>query len=364
MSVTNMGKKPAEQPQFSGIPGLMPMADFEKMCKDSAKSRTDKVASSANSTSTSTVTPSKPAKPIITATPVTPLPAGKAFSYGHIIRFHELCQAKGYLPELDFVELLPAKFTAKLTVAGQTITAEGPFPSKKEAKAAVCEMGLKVIEQLPSSVQTPPKQDTVNWIGTLLEYCSKTHISQPTYQDYQSGEATNCLHFSCELTIPQYPDQIWGGRDKFFRNKKDAKTNASREAVEWLRANGHMSDNGSSKKKAKVSPGMGAGSTKVANSPVPRPKSNSPLDHEKAELDRELTYTQQVVEYIPKLKLSQPEYRLTQDEEASGFWSGAAYFQSEGGIEVAIGKVSHVYGQKAAKNECAKRVLAYLKGSE
>lgn len=60
-----------------------------------------------------------------------------------------------------------------------------------------------------------------------------------------------------------------------------------------------------------------------------------------------------------------PEYRLTPaDARAPAFWDVAAYFSQSLSHEGPVGEVERVYGKKAAKEECAKRVLAYLKGEE
>ena len=63
--------------------------------------------------------------------------------------------------------------------------------------------------------------------------------------------------------------------------------------------------------------------------------------------------------------MSVPEYRLTPaDDRAPAFWDVAAYFPHCPSHEGPIGEVRRVYGKKAAKEECAKRVLAYLKEEE
>ena len=60
-----------------------------------------------------------------------------------------------------------------------------------------------------------------------------------------------------------------------------------------------------------------------------------------------------------------PEYRLTPaDARAPAFWDVAAYFPHSPSQEGPVGEVERVHGKKAAKEECAKRVLAYLKEEE
>lgn len=55
------------------------------------------------------------------------------------------------------------------------------------------------------------------------------------------------------MTLDERPAEPFGGKDKLFNGKKAAKTNAAREAVLWLREQGHMGEHGPPKKKAKIS---------------------------------------------------------------------------------------------------------------
>ena len=59
--------------------------------------------------------------------------------------------------------------------------------------------------------------------------------------------------FSCEVELTQCPGQPFGGRSQPYSNKKAARNNAARKAVEWLRAEGLLSEDRSvRKKKAKA----------------------------------------------------------------------------------------------------------------
>ena len=63
--------------------------------------------------------------------------------------------------------------------------------------------------------------------------------------------------------------------------------------------------------------------------------------------------------------MSAPEYRLTPaDARSPAFWNVTAYFSQSLSHEGPVGEVERVHGKKAAKEECAKRVLAYLKEEE
>jgi hypothetical protein len=56
-------------------------------------------------------------------------------------------------------------------------------------------------------------------------------------------------HFACELQIDKRSAAPFGGRLVMFPNKKAAKVNAAREAVEWLIANNYMGHDGPPAKK-------------------------------------------------------------------------------------------------------------------
>ncbi len=80
----------------------------------------------------------------------------------------------------------------------------------------------------------------------ITEYCTIEDIPQPSFTDYAIGP-----QFACEATIAKRPNEPFGGCDSAFPSKKAAKANAAKEAVFWLRQNGHMSE-GPLKKKRKI----------------------------------------------------------------------------------------------------------------
>ncbi|KAI9834152.1 MAG: hypothetical protein M1826_005263 [Phylliscum demangeonii] len=71
----------------------------------------------------------------------------------------------------------------------------------------------------------------VNWMGQLLEFYAKSHsASRPTFKEF-SGD-----HHACECVIPNRPDHVFGGRERFFATKKAARAQPARAAYEWLQA--------------------------------------------------------------------------------------------------------------------------------
>ena len=84
----------------------------------------------------------------------------------------------------------------------------------------------------------------------ILEYHNiASPTEQPVYSDFAIG-----LLFACECTIPGH-DQPFGSKENGFSTKKAARTNAAREAVEYLISAGLLNEDGSIKSRKKAKPG-------------------------------------------------------------------------------------------------------------
>ena len=84
----------------------------------------------------------------------------------------------------------------------------------------------------------------------ILEYHNiASPTEQPVYSDFAIG-----LLFACECIIPGR-DQPFGGKENGFSTKKAARTNAAREAVEFLISAGLLNEDGSIKSRKKAKPG-------------------------------------------------------------------------------------------------------------
>lgn len=97
--------------------------------------------------------------------------------------------------------------------------------------------------------------------SALLEYANATGSPQPIYQEFAVG-----IQFACELEISQGPDEPFGSKRKAFGSKKAARSNAAKEAIEWLRANNYMDDNGPPKRKKAKNPTMILNSDEASSS--------------------------------------------------------------------------------------------------
>ncbi|KAF2458212.1 hypothetical protein BDY21DRAFT_363134 [Lineolata rhizophorae] len=175
-----------------------------------------------------------------------------------------------------------------------------------------------------------------NWVGLLGEYLAIMGDPVPVYQEYQLGSG-----FSCEVKLPQFRPEPYGSRFTPYRSKKLAKAGSARDAVIWLRAQGHMRANDSR-------PAQQPASKNAPLLPVPIPNKNN-------------QFAFQVDEFCNELDLSAPEYRIVaEDPRLPKVFSGAAYFLRDPAIGGPIAPFRNIYGKKQAKEECAKGVLTYL----
>ncbi|KAF2139992.1 uncharacterized protein K452DRAFT_289380 [Aplosporella prunicola CBS 121167] len=343
-----------------------------------------------------------------------PVALSRGYVSAHVERFNHLCQTHGVVNDFSYTESADPKgwsvvlrfgfglLGAEGRVEQFELEEKGPFVNKKEAKAAVSERGSIVLleaaekraqEKKANASPSPameamagppsgePARDasavTENWIGLLLEYSSATGTPPPQFQDFSIGS-----RFACECAFAPRASQPFGTREELFPNKKSAKTNAAREAVEWLRSQGMMPERGHPSKKK----------FRAANAPAPPPQpppsvlaglsggpvgpmpvggngngSGSGSESEGAvargQMGKERSYGEQVMAFCPTVGCMQPEYRLAQDARVPGFWSGAAFFPHDPLIAKngPVAEIRNVWGKKTARELCAKGVLAHLK---
>jgi hypothetical protein len=155
---------------------------------------------------------------------------------------------------IELVET-PLKYRAELSLDGETFEDAGPFVTKQEAACAITKQGIIYLENKYIENQE-------DWISLLNIFSSATSggttHQQPIYEDFQETTTRQSL-WSSELTIPQRAE-LFGCRDLPFGSKKLARQNAAREAVLWLREQGHLSADGTPKKKQKRNSSSASGS--------------------------------------------------------------------------------------------------------
>ncbi|KAI4953408.1 hypothetical protein J4E91_002255 [Alternaria rosae] len=336
--------------------------------------------------------PSKKPKPTNQKpTPLTPVAVG-ARSSRHTILLHEKYQALG-IPQPLFTYGGSGETGWTVSVSfpglddaeelqGLEFDEERKFNSKQEAKEALSQKALAVLEELEKEgrvkkggkgkkkTQDISEEQVVqsvkeekgpgeNFVGKLLEFQRATDSPQPTYTDYQSGQ-----RFSCLITIEGEGEaQQFGSIENLFSSKKAARQDAARHAVEHFKALGTWPDDdtavGGIKKKKKAQPtdpeivsistpdGSSSTSPIQATSTTPAP-SGTP------------SYASRVASLAVTLALPTPEWSYTPHPSDPTFHNVCCFFKGAGPHEGPIGEVRNIYGKKKAKEECARLTLEYL----
>ncbi|KAL8900504.1 MAG: hypothetical protein Q9192_001039 [Flavoplaca navasiana] len=308
---------------------------------------------------------------------------------------HHICQERGLLAEYDIDGDQLAGFGGTVTVGGQTLMSDQRWRNKKEAKEGLAELALPVVrgmgpkhkdKALPLSPKEnrPPER---NWVGMLLgelvtfflpdksplpfttcsllpstahrltspEYYNAVDPTHSTpgsiYTEYALG-----LSFACTCSIPSTDGSsmplVLGSPTTPFSNKKAARNNAAKAAVQHLISIGELNADGSCKAKKKVK--LGAGPTVK-------------VEAKGIEVKKDASYANRVNDLAPLLSLTTPVYRFTPTSAAApNMFSGAAYFTGDAlhypSLKGEVGEVRNVYGKKNAKEECARGVWEALKG--
>ncbi|KAI0840457.1 hypothetical protein F5Y06DRAFT_240959 [Hypoxylon sp. FL0890] len=250
-----------------------------------------------------------------------------------------------------------------------------------------------------------PELDDTNWIGILLEYRA---ARQRVREGVPGGDFIETpgpviggeQKWHCQVRIDEHPVLFPGpdgglfpdGSLPYFSRKKDAKKYAAKCAVQWLRAQGYMSqgsmpqgDNNGRKSPrvqdqqttSQPSPVNGNGKRKHSSSPdqvetsAPKPEPHgSPLSP-KSPVPKgmaspfnsdEVSKIHEVSELCARLEYPGfPKYRLTENSEQRGFYSGYAYLDLLAfNLPAGIGRVENVLGQKPAREKIAEDLYEHL----
>ncbi|KAI4915992.1 hypothetical protein J4E90_004438 [Alternaria incomplexa] len=339
----------------------------------------------------------KPKTPNGKATPLVPVAVG-ARSSRHTILLHEKYQALG-IPQPLFIYGGGSETGWTVSVSfpglddaeelqGLKFEEERKFNSKQEAKEAMSQKALGVLEELEregrvkkggkgkkkkggiegegkavekgKEEKEKEKGPGENYVGKLLEFQRATDSPQPTYTDYQSGQ-----RFSCIITIDG-EDQPFGSISNLFSSKKAARQDAARHAVDHFKALGTWPTDdtavGGIRKRKKASPidpdtvsisplldNSSSPSTPPiqATTPTPAPPGTP-------------SYASRVATLAVTLALPTPEWNYTPHPSDPTFHSVCCFFKGAGQHEGPIGEVRNIYGRKKAKEECARLTLEYL----
>lgn len=213
---------------------------------------------------------------------------------------HHICQERGLLAEYDIEGDQLAGFGGTVTVGGETIMSDQRWRNKKEAKEGLAELAVPVVRvmgpkhkdkvlSLSPKENRPPER---NWVGMLIgelitfflpdkspppvHDCSlfpatAHQLTSPEY--YNAVDPTHAtpgsiyteyalgLSFACTCSIPSTDGSsmplVLGSPSTPFSNKKAARNNAAKAAVQHLISIGELNADGSCKAKKKVKLGGG-----------------------------------------------------------------------------------------------------------
>jgi len=200
---------------------------------------------------------------------------------------------------------------------------------------------------------------------------AQAHLrEQPSYQVYQIGHQTfaTTATLSAASTTFSTPPPIFGSPTISFNTKKAAKANAARDAVLWLRTNGHLNADGSASllhgpnagaKRKRAGAGGGSSASEAGSSSDAQ---DTPVVSSGAEAT---SFAQRVNVLRKQLGLPNLMYELTAAQGSAIYTVHASF----GGIHAGsvpfalrgpIAEVRNVFGKKNAKEECAKVVMGML----
>ncbi|KAE8823390.1 hypothetical protein HRS9139_09799 [Pyrenophora teres f. teres] len=325
-------------------------------------------------------------------TPLTPIAVG-ARSSKNTILLHEKYQALGIpQPEFTYGGSSTEGWNVSVSFPGlqgveelQGLGVNRMFNSKQEAKEAVSEKALAVLEELEregrvtgdrnktkksnagntaAATLVEDEEPDENWIGQLLEFQRSISAPQPTYTDYASG-----TRFACLLTLENHPSPF-GSLDALFSSKKSARRAAARAAVMHFKDQGIWPDDFTSaggirkKKTPPTQPQQQQQSTTTDTTtpttlPPPR-RLSSTFSPSTPGSNSGPTYAYRVATLARDLALPTPEWHFTHHPSDPTFHTVSCFFKDAGPHAGPIGEVRNVYGKKKAKEECARLTLEYL----
>lgn len=298
-----------------------------------------------------------------------------------VAKAHHLFQIHDMVPTWTFQEVAKGCFTCKVAFGPHTCEEESIFPSKRQAKDAVAQKVITVLQNL----KAPPKQkrklqdvssdeqdmgpglNDENWVSRLTEFTQKMQSPPAHFQSFETstiaqqkaGLTLNPKKYACTAQLSIFPGEIFGSKSSFFSSKAEAKRAAARDAVLWLRANGHLPrmevvDTASSKRRMSTANDEHTGLTQSIS---------------------KLKATQSVAQIVADLSIrlgfSQPRYEMTpcaasaESPVGRGFYTASAHYSDqdvrrEPRLRGALCETNAVFGQKGAKEMCCRDLAGLL----
>lgn len=322
-------------------------------------------------------------KPSVSQAPTTPLPAVR-LTGETVAKANHLCQIHAMVPIWTFEDVSKGCFTSKVEFGSHVCEAKGPFPSKKQAKEVVAQKALSILETLKAPDKRKRKRELLdrsstsdregthqsgltdeNWVGRLTEFTQSRKSSPAHFQSVEAsthaqqlaGLTLSCKSFACVVRLDVFPDHIFGSDSTFYNTKVEAKRAAARDAILWLRANGHL--------------------PRLQNTRPPKRSVSSTADErtgltlEISQLNAYQSSARLVAERSVQLGFSQPRFEIWPCEPPAGtpvsqhFYTASAHYsaqdvQREPRLQGTLFETSAVFGQKGAKDMCCRGLLGLL----
>ncbi|KAL1589602.1 hypothetical protein WHR41_01762 [Cladosporium halotolerans] len=249
-----------------------------------------------------------------------------------VAKVNHLCQLHSVTPCFTFEEIAKGCFTARVEFGDCVCEDEGPFPSKKQAKDAVCRSALAILEK-----REPPRKEKrktldraggeasfgadledENWVSQLVEFAQSRRSTTPFFESFEksmrgqqmSGQSIHSKSFACTVRLAAVPEQVFGSETAFYSNKAEAKRHAAREAVLWLRANGLLS-----------APAREHRSKR-------RQSSDDQGSDTSMEIRPDISPAKQVAEYSLRLGFTQPRFEMKPCAQSDGGLPGPGFYNA------------------------------------
>ena len=182
-------------------------------------------------------------------------------------------------------------------------------------------------------------------------------------QDYHAASVSGPIYneltllgsgFACTCTIPARPSTPFGSLSTPLLSKKAARTNAAREAMQFLISRDLAVPLNNTTSANDIDPKTETGGAEMYRM----------LSTEGDDL-ADVSFTLKVLRLCSLLRLPQPTYQFPPNPLAPGsnILTGAAYFVESANHPLLVGpvgEVRNVFGKKNAKEECARRVFQVL----
>ncbi|KAM3425672.1 hypothetical protein BST61_g7614 [Cercospora zeina] len=288
--------------------------------------------------------------------------------------FNMACDARGIIRDFAYFEVAQHCYEVELKLNGSLVDRIGRYASHRDAKEEMCKKHLPTVEAMPNqkkrqvsgaaATPVPAGLEDERWINLVYEYTQKNQLPYPDFGFNDFEEAVGL--WACTLRIKGDPSTPFGGMDKRYASKSNAKKAAAMEAVQWLRSHTKMAPAPEKRRKSSVS----AMDTLDTASPASQPEEAGPTGRtqtvESIDVNANPTRPSEMVHQLAvKLGFCQPAYKHVPVPMSKAFYNTHAEFlpsdaRKEPRLAGQVGQTSHIFGKKQAQQACATQVLKIL----